>query len=117
MEENSDSLRSIKQGEYVVRPSVLDISSIEIETFVGDLVKIIESFLIEQHNPYDFMNYFNDGNYDAAIIFAFKELELKIRELAQEKNLENLRIFNLYNEFLPPDYSNMWLDFKSVRNE
>ena len=106
----------IPDDQVVIHPKNLDRFSIENENFIDDLVNKIEMLSIEQNYQYEFINYFNQGNYDAAVIFAYRELELKLNEIYGE---ENIPFFNYYQKIrdLAPDYAEkIWNPYRKIRN-
>jgi len=105
----------IPDTQLVIRPKNLDRFSIY-EKFIDGLINKIEMLSIEQNYQYEFINYFKQGNYDAAVVFAFRELELKLNEVYGEE-YKPFSYFYKKIESLTPDYSEkIWREYRNTRN-
>lgn len=106
----------IPDDQVVIHPKNLDRFSIENENFIDDLVNKIEMLSIEQNYQYDFINYFNQGNYDAAVIFAFRELELKLYEIFGEEYKPFSYFYQKIKDLAPNYVHSIWGPHRKIRN-
>ena len=75
------STDDLSENQNAYRPKDLEKSTIGIEKFIDSLIHEIETYSIEQPFHYDFTEYFQKKYFSAAVVFGFKELELKLRDL------------------------------------
>lgn len=106
----------------VIRPRNLDNYSENIDFFIGNLIKKIKEVLnLKYKFKFDFEKLFIDGHYNSAVVFAYKELELKLNNIIDQK-----RFMSVYQslEFLKGTLSHNYqsyikkLDFyRPIRNK
>ncbi len=106
----------IPDDQVVIHPKNLDRFSIENEIFIDDLVNKIAMLSIEQNYQYEFINYYNQGNYDIAVVFAFRELELKLYELYGEENIPFSYYYQKIKDIAPDYVEKIWRSYRKTRN-
>lgn len=119
IENNYSHNLNVLSDQIVIRPKNLDRFSIEIENFIDNLIKKIEPRSIEQYNQYEFIEYFKQENYNAAVIFAFRELELKLNENYEYNQGRPSPISMFYPDMIklaPNLAERIWKKHRRIRN-
>lgn len=107
----------IPEDQVVIRPKNLDRFSKENENFINNLLNKVEILSNEQYYQYEFINYFNQENYDSAVVFAFKELELKLNEVYGEKYKPFSNYYEIIKNLAPNYVDKNWRMYRKIRNK
>lgn len=107
---------NLTENEIVYRPKDLEKSTIGIEKFINSLIHKIEIYSIEHPFRYDFIEYFRKKFFSAAVVFAFKELELKLRDIIDYDKFHQWNFNKIIKKYIPHNYYIDLNEYRRIRN-
>lgn len=116
-ESESNFVLYTNKVKILQRPENLDVYTPESDIFVQNLYDEIQKIYSKQYFPYDFKNYFSAGYYDAAIVFAFRALEYKLRDYNKQIRFPTWpKIMDVLSNLIPNFDENKWREYRIIRN-